>query len=435
MKKRILSLLLAVTLLISFGGCSSASESTETGNNDSAEVDSTPADAAEEEPVSSDTNIVIWLAGNGEVQIDNAYREVFDKFAESKGISYELTFIPWSDYFTKLNAGLIGGAGPDIYMLGYGQMGSVMELGYVQNLDEYIPENWDGLEDIAENVLDAGRSDGSLYALFAPATRTFMYRTDIAEQQGLTEDDLYIKTPEDFYELVRKLTVYDEDGNVTTHGFEFDQDGEQFFYTLTGMYTDDVKLWDLESHAAFNTPEAVESINAMKALIDEGVVLLSAPGSNINGVQAGTAAMTLVAESSYATANSAFEGNIGFIKSDMHTLLIGNYTALNTDSKQKDIAAEMLFDSFSKESSSILAEQASMYSARKSLDEEFLTLNPAYENVLHAYSNATTFSDSFNSKYTEVVVAFRLGLEQIYAGADAQEHLVVMEDEWNATIG
>ena len=52
-------------------------------------------------------------------------------------------------------------------MLGYGQMGSVQNLGYCKNLDSYIPENWDGYDDFYENILKVSYKDGSLYGLFS----------------------------------------------------------------------------------------------------------------------------------------------------------------------------------------------------------------------------------------------------------------------------
>ena len=72
----------------------------------------------------------IWIAGSGDAVYDKAYRKIFDAYCQKHtNISYELSFIAWGDYFTKLNTGLIGGAGPDIFMLGYGQMGSIQDLG------------------------------------------------------------------------------------------------------------------------------------------------------------------------------------------------------------------------------------------------------------------------------------------------------------------
>ena len=380
--------------------------------------------------------INIWLAGTGEAEYDAAFRECFDNYcADHPGVTYELTFIPWTDYFTKLNTGLVGGAGPDIFMLGYGQMGSVMDLGYVENLDAYIPENWDGLTDIKANILDAGKSEGSLYGLFQPSTRVWMYRKDIAQQQGITEEELHIKTPEDFYNLVRKMTVRDESGKVVTYGLELDQDGEQFFYSLASMYSEEpVKLWNSDLKATFNTDAAVQSIEELKRLVDEGCVTFLGPSASINGVQSGVASMTLVAETSFTTADAAFPGQIGFIKSDMNTLLIGNYIVVNSESKNKEIAAEMLFDLFSKESCSILAQKASLYSGRASLDEEFISLNPEFTNVVDAYGRSTPFADVFDPTFNEQITNFRLGLELIYAGADTKEQLTAMAEEWDSMI-
>lgn len=440
MKRSVMALLLV--FMLSITGCSSGTSSAPAASEDaSANVETTKAadekdgtaEKGESAAANGDTKLNVWIAGSGEAEYDAAYREIFDKFAAENGVSYELTFIPWSDYFTKLNTGLIGGAGPDLYMLGYGQMGSVLNLGYVQNLDEYIPENWDGLEDIAQNVLDAGRNDGSLYALFSPSVRVWMYRKDIAKQQGVTEEDLTLETPEDFYNLVRKLTVRDENGKVVTYGLELDQDSEQFFYALAGMYQkDQVLLWNDDMTAGFNTEAVVESIDNMKKLIDEGCVTILAPGSAINGVQSGAAAMTLCAESSFSTADSAFPGQIAFADSRMNTLLIGNYMVVNSESKNREIAAKMLFDLYSKDSCSILAKKASLYSGRKSLDEEFLSINPEFGNVLSAYGYSTTFAKTLNPKFNELIADFRLGLEQVYAQDDTAGQMKSMEEAWNA---
>ncbi|MBO1722892.1 hypothetical protein, partial [Extibacter sp. GGCC_0201] len=66
--------------------------------------------------------------------------------------------------------------------------------------------------------------DGDYYALFKPSNRTVFYRKDIAEQNGVTEEELNIKSPEDFEKLVEKMTVRDDSGNVVTYGLEIDPD-------------------------------------------------------------------------------------------------------------------------------------------------------------------------------------------------------------------
>ena len=86
----------------------------------------------------------IWIAGSGDADADKAYKTVLDAYCEENAdVDYQLTYIPWSDYFTKLNTGLAGASGPDIFMLGYGQIGSVQRAGNLLNLSEYLPEDLD----------------------------------------------------------------------------------------------------------------------------------------------------------------------------------------------------------------------------------------------------------------------------------------------------
>ena len=223
-------------------------------------------------------------------------------------ISYELSFIAWGDYFTKLNTGLIGGAGPDIFMLGYGQMGSIQDLGYCLKLDDYIPADWDGYTDFYENILGMGKKDGSFYGLFAPSTRVFEYRKDIAEANGVTEEDLHIQSPEDFYNLVRKMTVKDSSGKVTTYGLEFDPDGEQYFFVQACMYEKNMKLWNDDLTAAFNNEAAIKAMDGMKQLISEGVVCLRDPSATVLGVASGTAAIDLASGSKLCSGKCSFSG-------------------------------------------------------------------------------------------------------------------------------
>lgn len=116
----------------------------------------------------------------------------------------------------------------------------------------------------------------------------------------------------------------------------------------------------------------------------------------------------------------------------MNTLLIGNYMVVNSESKNKELAAKMLFDLYSGESCSILAKKASLYSGRKSLDKEFLSINPEFGNVLSAYGYSTTFAKTLNPKFNELIADFRLGLEQVYAQDDTTGQLKSMEEAWNS---
>ena len=407
MKKRAWMLCIGLVLTLLVAACGKQEEKNSTANPDSGQKEQkTDQQTSSDEPV----KVNIWLAGSGDAAYDEAYRTIFDAYCnEHTNVSYELTFISWSDYFTKLNTGLVGGAGPDLYMLGYGQMGSVQALGYTLALNDYIPEEYQ--ESYYPNILNAATIDGNIYGLLEPATRPYFYRKDIAAANEVTEEELTIKTPEDFYNLVRKMTVYDDNGKVVTYGLEIDPDGEQEFFALLGMYKEDARLWNDDTTAAFDSPEAVQAVEGIRALVDEGYVCLRDPSATSDGLTNGISAMALSAESAYVNMDAAFPGNVGVVKSDMTTLLIGNFLAVNSESKNKETAADMLMYMFNEDSGRIKQEKIGQFASMYSLEDAYLEANPNFENVIYSYQHSRTYSDTMTAQYTELITGFRTGFE------------------------
>ncbi len=430
MKKRAWMLCIGVVLTLLVAACGKQEEKNSTANPDAGQKEQkTDQQTSSDEPV----KVNIWLAGSGDAAYDEAYRTIFDAYCnEHTNVSYELTFISWSDYFTKLNTGLVGGAGPDLYMLGYGQMGSVQALGYTLALNDYIPEEYQ--ESYYPNILNAATIDGNIYGLLEPATRPYFYRKDIAAANEVTEEELTIKTPEDFYNLVRKMTVYDDNGKVVTYGLEIDPDGEQEFFALLGMYKEDARLWNDDTTAAFDSPEAVQAVEGIRALVDEGYVCLRDPSATSDGLTNGISAMALSAESAYVNMDAAFPGNVGVVKSDMTTLLIGNFLAVNSESKNKETAADMLMYMFNEDSGRIKQEKIGQFASMYSLEDAYLEANPNFENVIYSYQHSRTYSDTMTAQYTELITGFRTGFETMIRGADAASELKSMAEAWNALI-
>ncbi|MCI8626830.1 MAG: extracellular solute-binding protein [Lachnospiraceae bacterium] len=430
MKKRAWMLCIGLVLTLLVAACGKQEEKNSTANPDAGQKEQkTDQQTSSDEPV----KVNIWLAGSGDAAYDEAYRTIFDAYCnEHTNVSYELTFISWSDYFTKLNTGLVGGAGPDLYMLGYGQMGSVQALGYTLALNDYIPEEYQ--ESYYPNILNAATIDGNIYGLLEPATRPYFYRKDIAAANEVTEEELTIKTPEDFYNLVRKMTVYDDNGKVVTYGLEIDPDGEQEFFALLGMYKEDARLWNDDTTAAFDSPEAVQAVEGIRALVDEGYVCLRDPSATSDGLTNGISAMALSAESAYVNMDAAFPGNVGVVKSDMTTLLIGNFLAVNSESKNKETAADMLMYMFNEDSGRIKQEKIGQFASMYSLEDAYLEANPNFENVIYSYQHSRTYSDTMTAQYTELITGFRTGFETMIRGADAASELKSMAEAWNALI-
>lgn len=419
-KKKLTALCMAGLMTITaMAGCGSAGESTETKKDGEKET----------------STISIWIAGSGDAESDKAYKTVLNAYCdENANVDYEITYIPWSDYFTKLNTGLAGAAGPDIFMLGYGQIGAVQRAGNILNISEYLPEDWEGYEDFHENILDVCKKDGDLYALFKPTNRNFFYRKDIAEQNGVTEEELHITSPEDLKNLVEKMTVKDDSGNVVTYGLELDPDEEQELFTIMGLYTEEPQLWDDEYYAAFNGDAGVKAMELEKELYDTGNVCFQDAAAGTSGLTSGVAAMCIDPPTGFVTADSAFPDQIGCIKSDGMNLLIGDYLAVNTNSKNIDTAVDVFTHMFTKESLETFAEIAGQYSGRKSLDEAYVKINPEYENIVYNYEKALSYGVPMHPNFGECIANVRTTMESVFQGTDAKQALDGAAEQWDAVV-
>lgn len=440
--KKVLAILLAFTLLCAAAACGDTPAGSGTSKVSSSAGSSASEAAAGSVDGTDDTgeavSLNIWVAGSGDPVYDQTYRAVFDAYtAEHEGVSYELTFIPWGEYFTKLNTGLVGGAGPDLFMLGYGQMGTVQSMGYLLPRDEYLPEDWDGWDDFLPNVLEVCKNDDTMYALFSPATRVYFYRKDIADQQGVTADELKITSMEQLHALAEKMTVRDDSGNTVTSGLQVttsQNSPEQQFMVEMTYFDQNAGLWDENLQPRFHEPAGIQSVEALSKLVNDGVSLISDPNVTTSGIITGTASMALSAEAGYKEADAAFPGQIGILDCDLNSLLIGNYMAVNKDSKNAAAAAEMLIHMFSVESCEAFADGMGQYSGRTSLDDAYVALNPEYENVVKAHAKSIPYSFEMNPQFNKMAAILRTALEEIYAGAEAEARLNAAAEEYQAVL-
>lgn len=445
--KRIAAILAAALLTASIASCGSGSGSSSVPSSDTSKENSSStvsADTSESTPAASgDTleacKMTIWLAGTGESVYNEVYNNIVTNWENERapGSTHELSFISWSDYFSKLSTGLAGGAAPDVYMTGYGQMGSMNAQGYELNLSDYFPEDWDGYTDIPENLLSAGMVDGDIYGLLEPATRILMYRKDIAEQNGVTEDDLTLDSLDDLTNLVEKMCVYDDNGNLMMAGLDVQTgtySSEQPMTIIGSNFTDKYELWDKNSKATFNNEASIKTIEYLKGLFDAGYCFPSDPSNTTAGVISGLSSMSITPESSYAQANMAFPDQIGIVEMSLNTMLIGNFIVANADTPNPVQAADLVQYMFNEES---LKEKAKLgqYTMRTSLDDWYLETYPEFTNVVKAYVNSYAMASTLNANYTECVKVLRNHYETAMNGIESiPDALAAAESEWNAIV-
>lgn len=437
--KKFLSILLVVVMALSMVACGkNDSGKTDAGKTDTGKTDTGKTDTGKTDAGKTDADkghLNVWLAGNGEIETKEVFEGILDAWVANNapGYTYELTFVSWTDYFTKLSTALASGAGPDIFMTGYGQLGSILGQDKLVNLTEYIPQDWDGYTDIPENLLSAGMKDGNLYGILEPSTRLYFYRKDIAAQNGVTEEELHIDTPEELKNLVEKMCVYDDKGKLIISGMHIFDMGEesieQMVHSLALNYDVNYKLWDQDGQASFNTDAGVKAIEWMNSISDQGLNFPYEAG--FDQFSNGIAAMSLMSESSYRTYANTFPDQVGILPCTMNTMLIGNFITVNADSKYREKAVDCLMYMFNEES---LKGKASlgMFPNRASMWDWYTAEYPEYANVPAYYENSYPFSDTIIPYYNQAIKAFRDASALAQSdGADIKKCLDDGAQEWN----
>ena len=453
MKKttRLVSIFAAALLTLSMAACGGGGESSTTttpdssGSTASTSGESTTGESTEVEKLDPNETLeackmTVWLAGSGEAIYNDVYTAILDNWVAERapGSTHELTFIAWSDYFSKLSTGLAGGAAPDVYMTGYGQMGSMNAQGYELNLSDYFPEDWDGWTDIPENILSAGMVDGDLYGLLESNTRVLAYRKDIAEQNGVTEEDLTVETLDDLTNLIQKMCVYDDNGNLVMAGCDVQtstSSPEQWAHFIATNFDPEFEYWNDDNTAAFNSDAMKQAMEYSKSLFDAGYCFPSDPSNTTSGIISGLSSMSLIPESNYTQADMAFPGQIGFVNCTLNTMLIGNFIVANADTPNPAQAADLVMYFFNEDS---LKEKATLgqYTLRTSLNDWYVETYPEFENVVTAYEHSTPMASTLNPNYNECIVSFRNHWETYMNGIeDADTALSTAESEWNTIVG
>lgn len=439
--KKLMAMLLAATMGMSLMACGDSGTADNGGADSKGEATGSTAAAEKKGSSTGDASLKIWLAGTGDATSDATYRSIFDSWIEENapGSEYELSFIGWGEYATKLSVALASGEGPDIFMSGYGMFGSFQAQDYMLDLSNYIPADWDGYTDIGANFLDAGKVGGDIYGLLEPSTRVFMYRKDIAEQNGVTEADLQIDSLDDLENLAKKMSVKDANGNLVMSGLELmttatgPNDPVQIFSVISRNEDVSYGLWDSDGLASFNNDAGIAAMKYIKNLYDEGVSLPSESGDNTSGLVSGLASMCLTAEAVYGTANATYPDQIGIVPCSLNSLLIGNFICVNKDTQYADQAVDLLTYMFSSDSCKKKAEGLGMYTMRDSLQPWYEETFPELATITEYYDHSYAYSDTAIPDFNEAITGLRNGMESIMAAdADIEATFADCEAQWNA---
>lgn len=290
--------------------------------------------ASGSEPV----ELIWWMPGSGE-DSNYSWTTIKDNFLEENpNVKIEYALIPWSEYFTKLNAAFAGGLAPDVFGLGYGQMGPVQNNGHCLALDEYL-EGWDGWDDIFDNVLAYSLKDGKHWSIMMPDIMLFFYRQDLFNEKGYAPPN----TPEEILAAARDFTQT-KDGNSTFIGIDVSTtNGEQDFYNAYLMFGGK-SIWDENNKPTYNSPLGLKAVKYLNTFIQEGLSTYSDEHALVGGpFENGFAAMELGYSGRWVNYENKMPGKAAAkVVPGRQPMAGATFLNVYSRSKQKETAIELL---------------------------------------------------------------------------------------------
>ena len=325
--------------------------------------------------------INLWTRGTETDATGPYLLEAVKKYEEETGIKVNVQFIPHDDVETKWNSAFASGTAPDVIDMGIVHIAGRVNLQHIIPLDEYY-ESWENKDQLIPAMKDLGTYNGKLYAIaHFPDPQIFAYRKDMFKEAGLDES----RAPESWDELLeyaQKLTIKDENGEVTRAGIAVPMENTRFLANILIHQNGAVFADEDANLPTMDTPEAVECIEFLDSLQECSGMLASGNWSESPFFK-DSAAMAYIPNGvlkNYLKENPDMKENIG-----MTACVPGKETAtwcgvwfygVTSQSKNPEMAFDLVSYLTSEAVLSSRVEMAGLPSAFRYNEDEYVDLDP-----------------------------------------------------------
>lgn len=416
MKKRILSTLLAVSLIaVTMSGCGKKSGGEGGGavNADGAKV------------------VTIW-SPTDEPAIEDWWVEKINAFNEENKGSIEIKreAIVRADsyaYEDKVNAALTSNDLPDILYVDGPNVSNYAANGIVIPVDSYFTE--DDMKDFVDSIKVQGTYDGKLYALGATESSVALYyNKDMTDAAGIEVptkmEDAW--TWSQFADVAKKLTT----DTVVGTNIIMDQ-GEGLPYVLEQFWisngTDFVSADGTVAEGYINSDKGIEAATFLNDLIQNGYANVSPIQQEFHN---GNAATVLGGSWEIATLRTQFpDVNWGVTyypvadNGGINTSPTGDWAACITKNADADAAGKVLAYLMNQDNVTTYAKAIAKLPTRASSYDVLTEYDEYPYSVFKEQSLNTGHPRPRTPSYTVLAPGFSKAMMNIFTGADIKESL------------
>lgn len=283
MKKKIISVLLCVTMTAALMGCGGAKDM-----------------PVESEAVSGEKTIVELWAHTYDPLISWLETKAESYNSEHEDVEVVITSIDSSEMSEKIYTSVAAGDGPAVFDFLDFEHGSLAAKGLIAPVD-YEAMGYDSKESFAGEwyqsaLAGTAGNDGEYYALpYTSNTWSLFINKELFENALLDPETEYPKTWDDVLQIAEKLTVRDENGNLVQKGFDlpFSKPSHWWCYTwgpILAQCGGNI-ISDDGTKAIINNEAGVEALNVLYKLVQEEKVTEAGETDEGEGFTNGTTAM------------------------------------------------------------------------------------------------------------------------------------------------
>lgn len=257
--KRLPAVAAALCLAVAAAACGSNDGEEGGVAGESQAASQAPAVSADASALEGELNV--WAMGNEGALLGT----LADQFTEEyPNITVNVTPVDWGQAVAKLQTAIGGGETPDVSQMGTDMMGQFAETGAL----EVVPENFDAGQ-YFESAWNTGVVDGSAYGVpWYVETRVLYYRTDLAEQAGITEP------PGSWEELKQAATAMQRDAGAEW-GISLGTKNWQEF--LPFAWSNGAEIMTEAGEFQLASPEVVEALTYYDSYFEEGLSPTAVP--------------------------------------------------------------------------------------------------------------------------------------------------------------
>lgn len=253
--KRVFMLFVCISLVVVLAAC---------GNNNNSNTNAVKDDNASKgldvigQNVKFDPNklvnngeplsLELWTWSGADVlkEMASKYKEIYPN------IDITVVNHPWEDYWTKLTLALSNGKGPAMFNI---------HNSYHYSLIDYLAPYDIALDDLKADFVgvEGHEIDGKVYYIdYAINSGNIYYNKNLWAEAGLTDADIPA-TWDKFVEVAKKLTKFDDKGNMIQAGYNFNGTGYESMIAGLNYQKGELLFQEDGKTVNFNNPTTIEN--------------------------------------------------------------------------------------------------------------------------------------------------------------------------------